>query len=276
MGKGAETRMRILEIARAAVLAKGFDATSIDEIIADAGITKSGFFYHFKDKNELAREMVRNFIEENDRIFDEIFGRGRQLSEDPLQAFMIGLKLLAETLADAQKRHPGCLIASVCYQERLFDRAVVDLIRHSAVAWNARFRGYLDEIAAVYPPRGDIDLADLADALTCMIDGGIILSKIMKDTARLERQVLAFRGFVRMVFSPAAAVAKPLRVVTSPETVTIDPPPKSPLRNFAAPLNERGRGVKLRPLLPNKGGLPDKGGLPLKGGRAKQGGRGSP
>ena len=125
MGKGAETRMRILEIARAAVLAKGFDATSIDEIIADAGITKSGFFYHFKDKNELAREMVRNFIEENDRIFDEIFGRGRQLSEDPLQAFMIGLKLLAETLADAQKRHPGCLIASVCYQERLFDRAVV-------------------------------------------------------------------------------------------------------------------------------------------------------
>jgi hypothetical protein len=37
----------------------------------------------------------------------------------------------------------------------------------------------------------------------------------MKDTARLERQVLAFRGFVRMVFSPAAAAAKPLRVVTA-------------------------------------------------------------
>ena len=83
MRKGAATRERILEIAEAAVLAKGFGATSIDEVIVEAGITKSGFFYHFKDKNELAREMVRRYVETNDRLFDEIFGRGRELSDDP-------------------------------------------------------------------------------------------------------------------------------------------------------------------------------------------------
>ena len=54
MGKGEATRERILEIAEAAVLAKGFGATSIEEVIAEAGLTKSGFFYHFKDKNALA------------------------------------------------------------------------------------------------------------------------------------------------------------------------------------------------------------------------------
>jgi AcrR family transcriptional regulator len=59
MGKGEATRERILEIAEAAVLAKGFGATSIEEVIAEAGLTKSGFFYHFKDKNALAREMLR-------------------------------------------------------------------------------------------------------------------------------------------------------------------------------------------------------------------------
>ncbi|TIL69490.1 MAG: helix-turn-helix transcriptional regulator, partial [Mesorhizobium sp.] len=58
MRKGAETRERILEIAEASVLAKGFGATSIEEVIAEAGITKSGFFYHFKDKNELARALM--------------------------------------------------------------------------------------------------------------------------------------------------------------------------------------------------------------------------
>ena len=41
MGKGSATRDRILEIAEVAVLAKGFGATSIEEIIAEAGITKS-------------------------------------------------------------------------------------------------------------------------------------------------------------------------------------------------------------------------------------------
>src|SRR5918997_641684 len=88
-GKGEATRERILEIAEAAVLAKGFGATSIEEVIAEAGLTKSGFFYHFKDKNALAREMLRRYVATNDRLFDEIFGRGQQLSDDPLQAFLI-------------------------------------------------------------------------------------------------------------------------------------------------------------------------------------------
>ena len=57
MGKGEATRERILEIAEAAVLAKGFGATSIEEVIAEAGLTKSGFFYHFKDKHDLARQV---------------------------------------------------------------------------------------------------------------------------------------------------------------------------------------------------------------------------
>ena len=76
MGKGEATRERILEIAEAAVLAKGFGATSIEEVIAEAGLTKSGFFYHFRDKNALAREMLRRYVATNDRLFDEIFARG--------------------------------------------------------------------------------------------------------------------------------------------------------------------------------------------------------
>ena len=47
MRKGQATRERILDVAEASVLAKGFGATSIEELIAEAGITKSGFFYHF-------------------------------------------------------------------------------------------------------------------------------------------------------------------------------------------------------------------------------------
>ena len=127
MRKGAATRERILEIAEAAVLAKGFAATSIEELIAAAGITKSGFFYHFKDKNELAREMLLRYVESNDRLFDDIFARGRRADRRSAAGFLIGLKLFAEMMADLPNGHPGCLIASICYQERLFDREVREL-----------------------------------------------------------------------------------------------------------------------------------------------------
>ena len=56
--KGADTREHILDVAEASVLDKGFDATSIEEVIAAVGITKSGFFYHFKDKNKLAKALL--------------------------------------------------------------------------------------------------------------------------------------------------------------------------------------------------------------------------
>ncbi|MES2601883.1 MAG: TetR/AcrR family transcriptional regulator [Pseudomonadota bacterium] len=203
MGKGEATRERILEIAEAAVLTKGFGATSIDEVIAEAKLTKSGFFYHFKDKNALAREMVRRYVDTNDKLFDDIFARGAELSDDPLQAFLISLKLLAEIMADLPNGHPGCLIASICYQERLFDREVRDLTADSVRSWNARFRAIFEGIAAVHPPREPIDLDDLADMMSCIVDGGIIMSKTLNDPRRLERQILTFRTCVKLIFSPA-------------------------------------------------------------------------
>ncbi|MEY9756010.1 TetR/AcrR family transcriptional repressor of nem operon [Bradyrhizobium yuanmingense] len=202
MGKGEATRERILEIAEAAVLAKGFGATSIEEVIAEAGLTKSGFFYHFRDKNALAREMLRRYVDTNDRLFDEIFRRGRELSDDPLQSFLISLKLLAEVMADLPNGHPGCLIASICYQERLFDRDVRDLTAQSVRSWNAHFREILDGIAAIYPPREPIDLDDLAEMISCVVDGAIIMSKTLNDPKRLERQILLFRSCVKLVFTP--------------------------------------------------------------------------
>ena len=117
-----------------------------------------------------------------------------------MQAFLIGLKLMAEIMADLPNGHPGCLIASICYQERLFDREIRQLNASAVEGWNARFLGYLEEIAAVHPPREPVALADIADMLSCVVDGGIIMSKALNDPRRLERQVLAFRAFVKLLF----------------------------------------------------------------------------
>lgn len=53
LSKGETTRERLLDLAEKAILQKGFAATTIDELIAQADITKSSFFYHFRDNNDL-------------------------------------------------------------------------------------------------------------------------------------------------------------------------------------------------------------------------------
>ena len=56
------TRQRILESARRLFNAKGFAAVSIEEVMAEAGLTLGGFYRHFSGKDELYAEAVRWFL----------------------------------------------------------------------------------------------------------------------------------------------------------------------------------------------------------------------
>jgi AcrR family transcriptional regulator len=195
------TREQLLDAAQDAVLAKGFSGTSIDELIAAVGISKSGFFYHFRDKSALAKALLERYVREDDAIFDQIEARADALSEDPLHSFLIALKLLADTFADLPSGHPGCMVASVCYHEQLFAREVQEVNAAAVLGWRRRFRSRLEAIAAVYSPRIAVDLDDLADMVTVTVDGGIILSKVTRDPQALARQVRLYRDFVRLVFA---------------------------------------------------------------------------
>lgn len=199
--KGEATRERLMDIAQAAVLTKGFASTSIDEIICQGGITKSGFFYHFRDKNDLAKALLQRYLDEERRVFDHLFQQADALSEDPLHSFLIFLKLFADAMADLPNGHPGCLVASYIYQDQLFSREVRDMTTKGHRIWRQRFRARLDSIAGRYPPRIEVDLNDLADMLSAVADGGIILSKSLHDPQVLPRQIMLHRAFVRMVFT---------------------------------------------------------------------------
>lgn len=202
MRKGERTRQQILEIAEAAVLQKGFGGTSIDELVAEANLTKSGFLYHFRDKNQLALALIQRYIENDRIILDNIFNRAAELSDDPLQRMLIGLKLLAELLNDIEGGHPGCMVATVCYQERLFDREVITLNREGVLKWRTRFRAMFDEIAEKYEPADPQDMQDLADMITTFIEGGLVTAKAMGDPPILPRQILLLRSYIKLMFQP--------------------------------------------------------------------------
>lgn len=199
--KGEQTRERIMDIAQDAVLNKGFASTSIDEIICEAGITKSGFFYHFKDKNDLAKALLRRYLDSEWRVFDGLFKQADELSEDPLHSFLIFLKLFADLMGDIPNGHPGCLTAAYIYQDFMFSADVRAMTTEEHRIWRKRFRERLDRIAERYTPLVEVDLDDMADMLSAVADGGIILSKSLRDPGALPRQILQYRTYVKLVFS---------------------------------------------------------------------------
>ncbi len=200
--KGDNTRGRILDAAESLVLCRGFAATSLDEIMTAAEITKSGFFYHFKDKHELAKALLERYVEHDDAIFDELFGKVDALIDDPLHSYLAFLKLFAEVMADLPTRHPGCIVASYCYQDQIFSREIREISRGAMLNWRRRFGERLGRIAARYPPRVAVDLDALADMMITIVEGGIIMDKAEETALALSRQILLTREFVKLVFEP--------------------------------------------------------------------------
>ena len=197
-------RDKLMTVAELAILEKGFAATSIEELIAEVGITKSGFFYHFRDKSELVKAILERHLEAEAMWFAGLFARARELDDDPLHEFLIFLRLLREDMERLTDVHPGCLITACCFQERLFEREVHELAMDSLLKWRRQFHERLTKIARIYPPLVDVDLVALADMLTALTDGGIILSKTVREKEVLPQQVELYRQFVKTVFLGAA------------------------------------------------------------------------
>jgi len=57
--------------------------------------------------------------------------------------------------------HPGGIIASVCYQEQLFNRDVVELNASALPSWRRRFRERFELITLRYPPKIPVDFDGL-------------------------------------------------------------------------------------------------------------------
>ena len=198
--KGERTRERILDVAYLSIVEKGFAATSIEELVEAAGITKSGYFYHFRDKNDMARQLFDRFLSEDEGILDILEKRAKELSDDPLQSFLIFLNLYAQMMDDMETLHPGCMVASITYQERMFDAEVRQMNVDYLLRMRRRFSGWLEEIVAKRPASVDVDIDALADNLTAIVEGAIILSKALNDQGLMGRQTRLFRNHVKLIF----------------------------------------------------------------------------
>lgn len=61
--KRRETLQRISEVGISLFLTKGYDATTLDEIAAEAGISRRTFFYYFESKEDILLGYVSVYVE---------------------------------------------------------------------------------------------------------------------------------------------------------------------------------------------------------------------
>lgn len=74
-------KKELIKIAYDLFITKGYENTSIDEIIAKAGIAKGTFYYYFESKEEMLEEVINMMIDEGIKRAEEVVNSNLKLEE---------------------------------------------------------------------------------------------------------------------------------------------------------------------------------------------------
>ena len=195
-----EMREALLQLAEEAALEKSFANISLDELAAAAGISKSGFLYHFKSKNDLGLALVKRCTERQMQMLDEMFLRADDLHDDPLHSYLIAIKLFSEMIENDTSFNHGFLVNAYTFQDQYHIKG----IREIGLGLLERNRGgiiaRLKRIAKKYPPRADVDVIALAEMTLSIVEGGMIISALLGDRTYLPRQLVIYRNLITQSF----------------------------------------------------------------------------
>lgn len=78
---GAKTRAQILRAAFKHFANAGYAATSVQQIVGDAKVSKPALYYHFRDKSELFKALVHEAHDERFRMLRDAAARGKNIRE---------------------------------------------------------------------------------------------------------------------------------------------------------------------------------------------------
>ena len=198
--RGANTRERIIESAQALIFKQGFAGTSIDDIITDVGVTKGGFFHHFKNKADLGRAVLENYASWDYALFSGFDQRADEASDDPLESTLIFIKSFEDFIAEQPQTPPGCLFACYLYAEDNFDDDVRALIAKFFQFWERMYERRFSAILEKYSPRQSITALELSEMLMSIIEGSLVLAKCQDDASVIIRSSTQFRNYLQLLF----------------------------------------------------------------------------
>jgi AcrR family transcriptional regulator len=187
-GRPGHSLDSLLDIAVAVFNERGYDATSMDELAARLGITKSAIYHHVSSKVELLRLAL-------DRALDALFavteepGATSGPAIDRLEHVVRGsVRVLTEQLPFVtlllRVRGNSPVEEAALRRRREFDRIVTDLVGAAQAEGDVRpdvdpavtsrlLFGTVNSLTEWYRPDGGLSADDLADALVATTFPGL-------------------------------------------------------------------------------------------------------
>ena len=188
---------KLLRTAVHMVRAKGYEATTVDELCSVAGVTKGAFFHHFKSKEELGQSAAQAF---ND-MADGLFASAKYMQiEDPYERLMgyvdFRIALLRGALPDFT-----CLLGTMVQETYETHPALREACERHISGHAAMVAKLVEAARRKYVPDAEWSAESLAFHTQAVLQGAFVLAKAKGGPAIAIETMNHLKRYIEMLFS---------------------------------------------------------------------------
>jgi TetR/AcrR family transcriptional repressor of nem operon len=181
--RGAKTRARIVAAAADLMYIQGVGATTLDDVLAASGASKSQLYHHFDGKDALVRAVI-------DHVGERIIQREREALGHV--STIRGLRRWRDALVQNNAlRHGayGCSLGALASEVSDHDALARHALSQLFAEWQGLLAGVLERLQDGGALRADVSVDQLATGLMAALQGGYVLAQTEQDVAPMATAI---------------------------------------------------------------------------------------
>jgi TetR/AcrR family transcriptional regulator, transcriptional repressor for nem operon len=198
--QGTDARMRLLDAAVDVIRAQGYSATTVDDVCHRAGLTKGGFFHHFRSKEDCAVAAAAHFAARAETLFESAAFRNY---DDPRER-VLGYVDFRKAILQGDLPQFTCLLGTMV-QEAYETHPVIRAACDRYIGEHAAFVGQdIAQAKALYARDAEWTPESLALFTQSVIQGAFILAKAQHGAAVAADCLDHLRRYLEGLFASGA------------------------------------------------------------------------
>jgi TetR/AcrR family transcriptional repressor of nem operon len=195
----SSAKTKILDAALMAIRAKGYAATTVDDLCAASDVTKGAFFHHFKSKDDLALAAAEHWS----KVTGERFEAAPYHSHaDPLER-VLGYLDFRKQLLTGDVAEFTCLVGTMLQETFASSPAIRAACESSISGHAAKIETDIAEAMRQRGLRVEWTANSLALHTQAVLQGAFILAKATADAKIAAASIDHLRCYIEHMFNPA-------------------------------------------------------------------------
>jgi TetR/AcrR family transcriptional repressor of nem operon len=191
-----DSKTRLLDATLKVVRAKGYHAARIEDVCAEAGLTKGSFFHHFKGKDDLALAAVEHWDGQTTEFFAVA---PYHAPTDPLDR-LLAYVAFRKAILTGELPEYTCFLGTIIQEAYLTHPDISAACDKSLSAHARTLQADIREAMRTYRVRGNWTAESLALHIQAVIQGSFILAKAKTSAAAAADSLDHLRRYLELLF----------------------------------------------------------------------------